>query len=218
MKKLIIITLVFAIFAAFGAIAYAEGTSDEEFSPVGDTTEGTETPTETTETTEEDGEGVADMLSGVLAAPFWATAVSILATLAGCVAIFKNKFSQITAGIGNAATRELLTAQTGSLASEIKTALGERTEKISGDITAMLDNYKLLLTCFTVFIESAKINNNAKKEILNYLTGVKGVSDNVTETVTEALKAIEEANAAEPVIETPKTDAALANTPTMLLG
>lgn len=207
MKKILIIVLALIVASTLGIVVAAEASSDPV--DVGD---------DPTENTEENTEGVDVVLAAVGSGTFWTTTVSILATLAGCIAVFKNKFTQITASIGKTATAEHLTAQTGSLATEIKKALGEKTDKISGDISAMLDNYKLLLTCFTIFIESAKINPNAKKEILDHLTGVKGVSDNIAETVTDALKAIEEANAAEPVIETPKTDAALANTPTMLLG
>lgn len=207
MKKILIITLALIVASTLGIVVSAEASSDPV--DVGD---------DQPENTEENTEGVDVLIAAVGSGTFWTTTVSILATLAGCIAIFKNKFTQITASIGKTATADHLIKQTGSLAAEIKTALGEKTEKISGDISAMLDNYKLMLTCFTIFIESAKINPNAKKEILDHLTGVKGVSDNISETVTEALKAIEEANAAEPVIETPKTDAALANTPTMLLG
>lgn len=206
MKRILIIALAVIVAATLGIVVAAETSSDPV--DVGDDP----VPEEV------ESEGVDVLLAAVGSGTFWTTAVSILATLAGCIAMFKNKFTQITASIGKTATAEHLTAQTGNLATEIKKALGEKTDKISGDISAMLDNYKLLLTCFTVFVESAKINTNAKKEILDYLTGVKSISDNVAETVADALKAIEEANAAEPVIETPKTDAAISNSQTMILG
>ena len=206
MKRILIIALAIVVAATLGIVVAAETSSDPV--DVGDDPAPEEVETE----------GVDVLLAAVGSGTFWTTSVSILATLAGCIAMFKNKFTQITASIGKTATAEHLTAQTGNLATEIKKALGEKTDKISGDISAMLDNYKLLLTCFTVFVESAKINTNAKKEILDYLTGVKSISDNVAKTVADALKAIEEANAAEPVIETPKTDAAISNSQTMILG
>ena len=209
MKKIFAIIMTVAVLATIGVVAFAETTA-EPADPL----------PEVSEPSEDTAGKVDAFLAAVGSGTFWTTTVSILATLAGCIALFKNRFSQITASIGKTATAEHLTKQTGTLAAEIKKALGEKTDKISGDISAMMENYRLMLTCFTIFIESAKINANAKKEILDRLTGVKGVSDNVAETVTEALKAIEEANAAEPPVETPKTDAALAETetPAMLLG
>lgn len=208
MKRIFLIALLFAVIATLGFVAFAE----ELDSPVEPLTEGA-TPL----TGEEEKSDV--FLNTVISAPFWTTAVSILATLAGCIALFKNRFTQITNSIDKTATTDHLTKQTGNLAMEIKKALGEKTDKISGDIKAMMENYRLMLTCFTIFIESAKINPNAKKEILDHLTGVKGISENVAETITAALNSIEEANAAEPPVLTPKTDEALANSalPTMLL-
>lgn len=205
MKKIIAIVMTVAVLATLGVIAFAETTAEpvdplpEESAPV----EGAPV------TEDEKSEKLDTFMEAVGSGTFWTTAVSILATLAGCIALFKNKFEQITAKIGKAATADHLTAQVGSLADEIKKTLGDRTEAISGNITAMMDDYKLLLTCFTIFIESAKINANAKKEILDRLTGIKAISDNVTEDVAEALEAIKEANAAEPPVLTPKTDKAL---------
>lgn len=219
MKKIIAVVMAVAVMATLGIVAFAEATSD----PVDDGTPDEPLPPSDEESAEEKTEDTVginldEALSKLMSAPFWATVTTVLASLVGCIALFKNKLAAITSSIGKTATTEHLTKQTGSLAKEIKKELGEKTERISNDITAMMDNYKLMLTCFTIFIESAKINANAKKEILDRLTGVKGVSDSVAETVAEALKAIEEANAAEPVVETPKTDAALAETPAMLLG
>lgn len=195
MKKIFAVIMAVAVLSTLGIVIYAE-TGAELVDPLPEPSKG--------------AEGKIDaFLTAVGSGAFWTTTVSILATLAGCIALFKNRFTQITNSIGKTATAEHLTKQTGTLAMEIKKALGEKTDKISGDISAMMENYRLMLTCFTIFIESAKINANAKKEILDRLTGVKSVSDNVSETVTEALKAIEEANAAEPPVETPKTDAAL---------
>lgn len=207
MKRIFILMLTVAVIATLGIVAFAEDTV-ETVEPL---------PEASAPAEESDGDALVNAIGS---GTFWANTISILATLVGCIALFKNRFAQITASIDKTATAEHLTKQTGTLAVEIKKALGEKTDKISGDITAMMENYRLMLTCFTVFIESARINANAKKEILDRLTGVKSVSDNVAESVAEALKAIEEANAAEPPVETPKTDAALSETetPAMLLG
>ena len=191
MKKLVLIIMTVLLLST-AAVVFAEGASE----PVDPLPESSEDRIDT-------------LMSAVSSGTFWINTVSILGTALGCIALFKNRFDQMTSKLGKTATSAHLNEQVGTLAGEIKKALGERTETISHDISAMMEDYKLLLTCFTIFIESAKINSNAKKEILDRLTGIKAISEKVTDDVADALEAIKSANAAETPVLTPKTDEAL---------
>ncbi len=225
MKKIIAIVMAVAVVATLGIVAFAEVTGDkvdlgdgeadgenDAVPPVEEPT--VEEPTESANDTPEPSEVISfidtnALVSALTSAPFWFTAASILGTAIGFLTILKNKLKSINGTIGNTATYKQLE----STGDKITEALIEKIETAVAPIKADLrnndENIKLVLTCFTIFAESAKINPNAKKEILDYLTNVKSVSSDVLTTVKKAIHAIEEANAAETPILTPKTDEAI---------
>ena len=68
----------------------------------------------------------------------------------------------------------------------------------------------------SIFISNAKINANARAEIMQYITEIKDISGTVAEVVEKANKAIQEANAVEEKQPTPVLDEIMKETQTEL--
>lgn len=210
MKRFFItFTIICAILLSLNIVILAE--ENQEPLPTESVSQEVQTDSSPDETNKIDA-----LINGVTSSTFWVTTVSILISVGGAIALFKKSFDKIlhilqslVTGNKDLATFKHISDQLGDVVQDVKAEFSEKQKETNANISAMLDNYKLMLTCFTIFIESAKINPNAKSEIMKYLTGIKEVSGDVIETVSSALEAIKAADEVEPVIETPKTDAAL---------
>ena len=218
MKKIVAVIMTIAVLATLGVVALAEGASDPDDNGA---PEPSDTPTEP-EPSENDNSGKIDaLISAISEGAFWTTVAGALGLMCACVYIFKRKFDAVTSKLDKSATAASIGKEAEAIKKDIKEDTAKQFGEIHEDLRSIIEILEKLFTTFVIFEESTKINPNAKKEIMEYVTGIKKVSGTVFENVSSAIETIKEAVEAEPKIETPVTDAAIAESepaPTMLLG
>ena len=206
MKKIIfvILTIIVLVFALTASVAATE-TAD------------TDIQDEQT-ATEENGEKsyLDSLIDKISTSSFWVTVASFLTAIASIIAVLKKHFGNISNLIRTKASAEELKTALGDAKTEIAAEYKNSLANIENQIKDEQDNIKKLSVILSIFISNAKINANARAEILQYITEIKDISGTVAEVVEKANKAIEEANAVEEKQPTPVLDEIMKETQTEL--
>ena len=206
MKKIIfvILTIIILVFALTASVAATE-TAD------------TDIQDEQT-ATEANGENsyLDSLIDKVTTSSFWVTVASFLTAIVSIIAVLKKHFGNISNLIRTKASAEELKTALGDAKTEIAAEYKNSLASIENQIKDEQDNIKKLSVILSIFISNAKINANARAEILQYITEIKDISGTVAEVVEKANKAIEEANAVEEKQPTPVLDEIVKETQTEL--
>lgn len=158
--------------------------------------------------TEESGENsyLDSLIDKISTSSFWVTVASFLTAIVSILAVFKKHFGNISNLIRTKASAEELKTALGDAKTEIAAEYKNSLTNIENQIKDEQDNIKKLSVILSIFISNAKINANARAEILQYITEIKDISGTVAEVVEKANRAIEEANAVEEKHPTPVLD------------
>ena len=196
MKKIIfvILTIIVLVFALTASVAATE-TAD------------TDIQDEQT-VTEASGENsyLDSLIDKISTSSFWVTVASFLTAIVSIIAVLKKHFGNISNLIRTKASAEELKTALGDAKTEIAAEYKNSLASIENQIKDEQDNIKKLSVILSIFISNAKINANARAEILQYITEIKDISGTVAEVVEKANRAIEEANAVEEKQPTPVLD------------
>ena len=206
MKKImfVILTIIILIFALTASVAATEtadtGIQDEQTA------------------TEANGENsyLDSLIDKISTSSFWITVASFLTAIVSAIAVLKKHFGNISNLIRTKASAEELKTALGDAKTEIAAEYKNSLASIENQIKDEQDNIKKLSVILSIFISNAKINANARAEILQYITEIKDISGTVAEVVEKANKAIEEANAVEEKQPTPVLDEIVKETQTEL--
>ena len=206
MKKIIfvILTIILLVFALTASVAATEtvdtGIQDEQT------------------VTEGSGENsyLDSLIDKISTSSFWVTVASFLTAIVAIIAVFKKHFGNISNLIRTKASAEELKTALGDAKTEIAAEYKNSLASIENQIKDEQDNIKKLSVILSIFISNAKINANARAEILQYITEIKDISGTVAEVVEKANRAIEEANAVEEKQPTPVLDEIVKETQTEL--
>ena len=195
MKKIIFVILTILLVFALTASVMATETAD------------TDIQDEQT-VTEESGENsyLDSLIDKISTSSFWVTVASFLTAIVSIIAVLKKHFGNISNLIRTKASAEELKTALGDAKTEIAAEYKNSLANIENQIKDEQDNIKKLSVILSIFISNAKINANARAEILQYITEIKDISGTVAEVVEKANKAIEEANAVEEKQPTPVLD------------
>ena len=204
MKKIIfvILTIIILVFALTASVAATE-TADTGIQDEQTVTEGS-------------GENsyLDSLIDKVTTSSFWVTVASFLTAIVSIIAVLKKHFGNISNLIRTKASAEELKTALGDAKTEIAAEYKNSLANIENQIKDEQDNIKKLSVILSIFISNAKINANARAEILQYITEIKDISGTVAEVVEKANKAIEEANAVEEKQPTPVLDEIVKETQT----
>lgn len=206
MKKIIfvILTIIILVFALTASVAATEtadtGIQDEQT------------------VTEANGEHsyLDSLIDKISTSSFWVTVASFLTAIVSIIAVLKKHFGNISNLIRTKASAEELKTALGDAKTEIAAEYKNSLASIENQIKDEQDNIKKLSVILSIFISNAKINANARAEILQYITEIKDISGTVAEVVEKANKAIQEANAVEEKQPTPVLDEIVKETQTEL--
>ena len=206
MKKIIfvILTIIILVFALTASVAATE-TADTGIQ-------------EEQTATEASGENsyLDSLIDKVTTSSFWVTVASFLTAIVSIIAVLKKHFGNISNLIRTKASAEELKTALGDAKTEIAAEYKNSLASIENQIKDEQDNIKKLSVILSIFISNAKINANARAEIMQYITEIKDISGTVAEVVEKANKAIQEANAVEEKQPTPVLDEIMKETQTEL--
>ena len=206
MKKIIfvILTIIVLVFALTASVAATE-TADTDIQDEQTATEGS-------------GENsyLDSLIDKISTSSFWVTVASFLTAIVSILGVFKKHFGNISNLIRTKASAEELKTALGDAKTEIAAEYKNSLASIENQIKDEQDNIKKLSVILSIFISNAKINANARAEIMQYITEIKDISGTVAEVVEKANKAIQEANAVEEKQPTPVLDEIMKETQTEL--
>ena len=206
-KKIIIFVAVFlfAMIVLHMPVFAAEGDAADNPSVPTSTeeTEGTTNPVGTEEEAEAFYSGWIDKITN---STLWISIGSYVLAALGVLALVRNKFGVIIEMVRSKADGAVIREAIKSAGTEISTAFKNELDAVNKKLDESEDNEKKLMTILTLFVTNAKMNPNAKAEIMKYLSGVKEYAGTVEEIVENATRAIEAADAAEEKAPTPALD------------
>ena len=206
MKKLFFVlcsvSLIFALCSTF-VFATSENTPDVVTGEIDNLTEVGESETADTDTAETFYSGWIDKITD---STLW---INIGTVALACIAIIgtvASKFKSILDLISKKADSNTVINTVKDSVEEIRASFKEELRNIKEEISVTESNEETLLAILTIFITNAKINANAKAEIMNYITGIKRLEGSVEEIVKKANETIATANEAEEKTPTPALD------------
>ena len=204
-KKIVIFVavLLFAMIVLHMPVFAAEGDAAENpsGSPSTEETEGTANPTDT-----EAEAFYSGWIDKITNSTLWISIGSYVLAAIGVLALVRNKFGAIIELVRSKADGAAITEAIKGAGTEISAAFKNELDAVKKKLDESEDNEKKLMTILTLFVTNAKMNPNAKAEIMKYLSGVKEYAGTVEEIVENANRAIEAADAAEEKAPTPALD------------
>ena len=207
MKKIFIVmcsvSLIFALCGVF-VFATAENTPEDSLNEFDNLTEIGEGANEESEGAEAFYSGWIDKITD---STMWVNVGTVALACLGIIGTVGSKFKNISDLISKKADANTVIDAVKGSAADICDSLKDELHKIKDELSATKSNEEALLAILTMFITNAKINPNAKAEIMNYITGMKKLEGSISEIVAKANEAIEAANEAEEKTDTPALDA-----------
>lgn len=197
MKKVIYLIMCICAIFMFSTIIYAEQLNAE-------TAEITETD-ENTEIAEESGK-IDRIINSITNSAFWTVCGGFLLALVSALALIKKHFGTLAVLVRSKASAEELENALKTAQSEISDNFKKEYSAITKQLKAEQDNTKKLTIMLSIFMSNAKINSNAKAEIMQIMSGIKDISGNAIEVIEEINKNIEKSNESEEKPKTPLLD------------
>ena len=210
MKRIFtVIALVVLIFSLCCVSVYAtERDTPSTDTELGEVAEEIGEPVDGEVPAEEEAEAFySEWIDKITDSTMWINIGSVAVACLGVLGTVLNKFKTITGLISKKADTGTVIDTVKSSVSEICGELNKELDEVKEKLSESQDNEERLLAILTIFITNAKINANAKAEIMSYLTGTKKMAGSVIEIVERANAAIAEAQAVEERPETPALDA-----------
>lgn len=193
MKKIIALVITIIAILTFTCSVYAE--------------EITETAPDINEqitVTEEEEKGIIDTLMN---STVWASIGSYVAMALSVIIVIYKKFGGVSDLIKSKADNATVLSGVKSVVNDAFSEVQKQLAETKNKLAATEENEKKLATILSLYIMNAKINSNAKAEIMQYVNGIKDINGSISEICDTVAKAIEEADKAEEKIETPALDA-----------
>lgn len=222
MKRIFIFALCALLILTLGVCVFAEG---EDVVTDSVPEEGAETPAPEAPAEDKEQSKLDGFIKKLTESTFWATLVTVLGAIVGIIAIMYKYFGNIAKLISSKADAATIKKTINDGNEEIYGIINELTERLdlsAAEAEKAKQKEQNFITAFTLFIMSVNINQNAKNEIMQYLTGLKESSDNVESTVSASVETIRKAEATEVKDPTPALDTILAESknemPEMILG
>lgn len=214
-KTFFVLTLITLIFALCCVSVYATNEDTTEVSNGAITEENTDT-----EASGEQNPGADAFYSGwidkITDSTLWVNIGAVGVACLGIISTVVSKFKNIASLISNKADSNTVIDTVKTSVNDICDSFKMEINRIERELAASKNNEEKLVAMLTIFMTNAKINPNAKAEIMSYLTGIKKLDGNIEEIVAAANANIEASKKAEEKSETPALDLITAEAPTFM--